>query len=556
MQPISLINQIELPEQSLKKLSFCNSSRVNKVAEWANQLRPTQFEKTSAMLYQALPEVIRLKTSTQNRFDMLEALRPYVQSTIMGLTKSFLQQPIALPPEAQKSAIVAQALQKYMIDGYMLVVRDTLLSKKAKADLEPFFAAALHRAITGIGLVFIRSYQIYAQAPRGMWLNMHSLFRIADSFELLDTRIPDEVQRIVKVSSIQSAYLQAVLLASARPHQLSQNDVRAIYDAFAEWAEYVSFDVELSDDPDCFYYVNLDRDSGPTYKSRYTDEEAHNLKIELKLKSLVNQLAKQTGEAAEEVAMSTIKVPKDINIATLKHLLEAWGNVAQRQQERRPTQITADICVGLSDCHYFLCNGVQFDDFTSAAGDHVPNSVSSGFTPRDAFGQSATANTERPVTRVEVQNVSQGGYCLLWNSDSPLKVQSGDIVGVKEFGKRRWVIGVVRWIRQKRRSSQLGVQILSERVQPYALAQNYDMGGYSDFMRALYVPASQLADTPESFITSSAPFQALDRVKVLDGDNVFEAKLDEQIFATGSVQQLLFRRSKKSQSTNESKSSW
>lgn len=543
MQLQSLINKINLPEQELKKLSFCSSAKATRVADWANLLRPTQFQQTSALLYQALPEVNKLKTSAQNRFEILEVLRPYVQSTILGLSKSFLQQPIALPPEAQKCAIIAQALQKHMIDGYCLVVRESLNIKRLKPTEEKYLATALHRAISGIGLVFIRSYQIYAQAPRGLWLSLHTLFRIADSMELTETRIADEVQRHVKVSSIQSAYLQTILLASARPHQLNQNDVRAVYDAFAEWAEYVRFDIDLSDDPDNFYYVNLDFDSGPLYKSRRTAEEESDLKIELKLSALVGQLAKQTGDALEDLGANALKVPKDINKSVLKHLLSAWGNIAQRKQERRPIQATADVCVGLSDCHMLLCNGLSFEEFLRSANNQndIPNSASSGFTPRDAFSN-ADDRSDKPLMRVEVQNVSQGGYCLLWKSDTPFKVQSGDIIGVKEFGKRSWIVGVVRWIRQKKQASQLGVQILSDKVLPYGVAQNYDMGGYSDFMRALYIPASHFSDTPESLVTASAPFQPMDRIKILDGDDIFEAKLNEQLFATGSIQQLSFRR--------------
>lgn len=562
MQPISLINQIPLPKQELKKLSFCSSNKVSRVAEWANYLRPTQFQQTSALLYQALPEINKLKASAQNRFEILEILRPYVQSTIVGLSKQFLHQPIALPTEAQKSVIIAQALQKHMIDGYLIVIRDAISTKKAKPAELVFFAAALHRAITGIGLVFLRSYQIYAQAPRGLWLSMHSLFRIADQYDLLDTRIADDNQAMVKVSTIQSAYLQTALLASARPHQLSQNDVRAIYDVFAEWAEYVRFELDLSDDPDCFYYVNLDKDSGPLYKSRCAEDEVSNLKIELKLNVLLGQLAKQTGDAIEEVGASVLKVPKEITKPVLHHLLDAWGNIAQRKQERRSTQITAELCIGLSDCHYYLSNGVNFENFTNidSRGSAIPNSSSSGFTPKDVFDSDNGADSDMPpITRVEVQNTSQGGYCLLWKSTTPLKVQSGDVVSVKELGKRSWVIGVVRWIRQKKQSSQLGVQVLAEKVQPYAVAQNYDMGGYSDYMRALYIPASPFTDSPECLIIPSAPFQPMDRVKVLDGDDVFEAKLDEQLFATRNVQQLSFRRisgAKQTNRDNGSKSSW
>ena len=67
------------------------------------------------------------------------------------------------------------------------------------------------------------------------------------------------------------------------------------------------------------------------------------------------------------------------------------------------------------------------------------------------------------------------------------------------------------------------------------------MGGYSDFMRALYIPASAFSDTPATIITPSAPFQSMDRIKLLDGQGEVGGKLSEQLFCTSNIQQFEFR---------------
>ncbi len=539
MQPDELIQILALPEPSLKKLSFCSGSKVSRVTEWAGMLRPTQLSQTSAMLYRALPEVKQLKTSAQSRFEMLEVLRPYVQHTIFGLSKHFLHQPLSLREEAERSAVLAQALQKHMIDGYGLCIADLSKQKKLKPDERKILATSLHRAITGIGLMFMRCYQIYTHAPKGHWRQLHTLFRLADRHEMLDERVADDTQTHAKVSTLQSAYLTTVMLASARPHQMSQNEIRATHAIFGEWAELVKFSIDLSADPENFFYVNLEQDTGPQYKSRLSEDERDNLLIELNLKPLLGQLAKQTGQEAEVSA--SLNVPADITTSIIEHLLASWSHVAQRKQERRPIQATAEVCIGLSECHYQLCNGQDFETFVRSAAEpqDVEDASFGGFTPKDAFGDDS-AGAEHSAHRIEVQNVSQGGYCLLWNSSSPLKVEAGELVGIKEFGKRVWQVGVVRWIRQKKAASQLGVQILSDRAQPYALAQTYDMGGYSDFMRGLFLPQSQFSSDPASLLTPSAPFQENDRVKVLDGERSQLAKLDEKLFSTSAMQQFSF----------------
>jgi len=546
VQAFELVSRIPVPKQTNKKLSFCTGNKLQRVIDWANMLRPTQTEKTSSLLYSALPEINKLITSAQTRLDMLEHLRPYVQHTLNGLTKHYLHTPLALTPEAQKSAIISQALQKHMIDGYILCAQTLLSNKKLKPG-DKTLALCIHRAITGLGLLFLRTYQIYAQTPKSLWQTMHTLFRVADMNELLDTRITDETQKTTKLSSIQDIYLSAILLFSARPHQLNQNDIGAIYDVFGEWATFIRFELGLSDDPDNFYCINLDSDYGPLYKTRIDPEQSNNLIIELDFRPLLSQLTKQRGESRnktdsiEDIGAASIELPKEISAPILDHLLEAWGNIAQRKQERRPIQVTADMCVGLADCHYYLAGGQDFSDFvrSTANGNQVENTLSSGFTPRDSFSEEGLS-ADRPINRVEIQNISQGGYCVMWNSSNPIRVESGSVIGLREFGKRIWSLGIVRWIRQRKQNSQLGIQIISDKALPYGIAKSYDMGGYSDFMRALYLPQTQFSEFPPSLLVSSAPMQALDKVRILDGDHEFSAKLDQKLFGTTSVQRFSF----------------
>lgn len=541
-----LIKRIPVPAPSQKKLAFCTGNKVQRVVEWANMLRPTQIEKTSSLLYTALPQVNDLITPAQSRLEMLEHLRPYVQHTLDGLSKHFLHSPLALTNEAKKSAIVAQALQKHMVDGYILCIKDLLKNKKLKAG-DSTLALCIHRAITGIGLLFLRSYQIYTNPPKNLWLALHTLFRVADMNELLDQKVTDPVQRIAKLSSIQDVYLSTALLFSARPHQLSQNDIAALYPTLREWATFIRFQLELSDNPDNFYCINLDSDFGPLYKTRIEEAHDNDLIIELDYRPLLSQLTKQRGEtrdqneAVEDMGAASIELPKEINSSLLDHLLEVWSNIAQRKQDRRPIEVTADMCVGLADCHYYLSGGQEFSDFvrsTSSTGE-ADNTLSRGFTPKDSFTEDESV-IDQPINRVVINNVSQGGYSVTWNSSNPIKVESGNVVGLREFGRRVWVLGIVRWIRQRAQSTQLGIQIISDKASPYGIAQAYDMGGYSDYMRAIYLPQTQFSEFPPSLLVSTAPLQAKSKVRIIDGDNEYPAKLDQKLFGTTSVQRLGF----------------
>lgn len=539
MQAEQLFQHISVPDQTLKKLSFCAGNKPSKVSEWVGLLRPSQVEKTSSLLYSALPEIVQLKASPAARFELLEILRPHVQNTIQQLSKYYLHQPISLAEGAQKSVVLSLALQKQMIDGYCICARDFFVKVRKKNKVPEAAAVSLHRAMTGLGLLLLRSQQIYSSAPAGLWETLHTLFRITDLYDLEEKRVTDEIQALHKVSAIQSHYWASLMLSCAKPQQLGQNEMATLYEAFIEWSDLLKFELALSSSPDNFYYVNLEKDAAPNYKSRMQEGEENQLLIELNFQPLVAQLSKHTRHN-DEPENSSINIPRGMSFAAVNHILEAWSNIGQRRQERRQVKLTADFCVGLSNCHFYLADTESFDTFLRSKNSTEDSlNIGGGFTPVESVGKNAQSHDQNTY-RAEVQNVSNGGYCLAWQKNQPVKVEAGEIVCIKEFGKKHWMIGVVRWIRQRKQSSQIGIQIITERARPYAIAQIYDMGGESKFSRALFVPASEFGDVSASIITPTIPFKENDRVKILDGTQNRLCKLDNKIFSTGSMQQFRF----------------
>lgn len=542
------ISGLRLPDINLAKLSFC-ASKPAKVEEWANRFRATQTTETCVVLYQCLPEIARLKCHFDIRLEILEILRPVAQNAMESLTREFLQQPINLPENAQKKAIVAQAIQKSMIDGYGRCVVDICTQKRLKTPHLEALAKAIHRAVTGIGLLFFRSYQLYTHPPTGFWLQLHSYYQIAEHFNLLQTPVKDFLLRTRPATHIQTAYLRCLLMANARLNQLNRHDISHIYYALESWSGYVRLQPSVLREKDNVYLVNLSRDQGPSYKSRFDGGENDRV-LELDIRVLIGQLAKQSpnhGDDAELAVVSPasgITVPPGFPATLLDHLTDSWSTIAQRRQERRSVHSSANISVGLVDTHYLIAGEQQFDAFADesqlarAMGSSVLDILTADLSVKDH--QTANHTAADVTYEVDVQNVSAGGFCLLWKGAIPTKLKAGELVGIRQSGRHSWSVGVVRWVRQYRGESQLGIQTLANHPRPYAVAQSYDMGGYSDYMRALYLPATQNGRQSASLVTASAPFKELDKVKVFDGERAATAKLNKVIFATGSLQQFMF----------------
>lgn len=543
VKPSQLLATLTTPAQELAKLSFCKSAKVGEVKKWVNGLHATQVMQTSSALYSAVPEIPRLKTEYANRLDILEAVRPSVQYCILGLEKSFLNQPLVLPEAAQKALLVAQSLQKNMIDGYVATMIQ--ITQKGKANKQTFdmLSKAIHRAITGIGLLFFRNYQMYSQPPASLWSTLHILYQVASYYKLTDNAVEDPASNSGRTLTIESAYIRVLMLASAKTNQVSQSDIDFAFKSFDSWCQAVKIREGISSNPENFFVVNLLSSQGPTYKAKVENPQKGHY-IELDFQVLLSLLAKQDSNSEEVVGGgATIKVPKEFPDTLLRHLIDNWSNTAERRFDRKQSEVSADVCIGFTDCHYYVCNGQGFDYFLRAAGSEEPQRISrfsQGITPAAQFN-GMEDGSQAPTYRIVIQNVSAGGYCLLWRNDISSKVSAGEMIGVKELGKRTWSVGVIRWVRQLKNASQMGVQIIANNPKPYGLAQCYDMGGNSDYMRCLFIPPSKHGQGTPTLLTASVPFQEFDKVRIIDGEREWSAKLDRAMFSTKTVQQFKFR---------------
>jgi len=140
---LALINKLVMPEQDLATLSFCGGSRDAQVQRWLQNLPLTQVQQISGIFYSALPEIGRLKTSPENRLAILERLRTPIHQCLEGLSRFYLNQPLILPQAALKTATIAQAIQKHLLNAYLVSVRD--LCTAAKKETAQQQALAIQR---------------------------------------------------------------------------------------------------------------------------------------------------------------------------------------------------------------------------------------------------------------------------------------------------------------------------------------------------------------------------------------------------------------------------
>ena len=563
-----LIKQIKLPAQDMPALAFCQDSRPVSVAQWANALPATRISNTSVLLYQALPEIVRLQTTAADRLAMLESLRPYVQQCIQGLAQNFLNQPLILPEGAMKTAVIAQALQKHMSNGYVVVFKDLLLKslgKKLKPVEVDLLGLSLHRAITGCGLQFLRNAQLYASAPTKLWYELHALYQLAEIHELTRVSCVDSILKNQPANTIEQSYIRTLMLAAARPNQLRQTELLGLYDALEDWSTKIHLE-EMNSESENLFVINADSNNPPMYKM-HCEEGAEGVWRELDIRSIVTALEKHDSGSGDS---SFIRIPKQLSAGVISHVCQSWGVARQRRSKRIPSHSALDVVIGLSSIHFHLSGEIPFTRFVfpqhdESSAQHRVHFESHGLTREndpwssapDAEGQHNSMvsldymideseeevdyTTKYPIFQTITSDASPEGYCLDWRDSISLAAKVGEVLGVREHGRKKWSIGVIRWVRQNKSSSQLGVQMLAPQARPYALKQIHTSGEHGEFMRALLVPEFKATKTPASLLVPLLPFHAGDKgIRNLHGEEE-STLLIKLLFHTSSINQFSFR---------------
>ena len=569
--------RLKLPEQDLQYLTM-GSDQPKKLQAWVNDLPLMNMGETSRQLYQFIQELNRFQVPTPQRFQLLEIIRPVALHVCRALGKHYLNQSLVLPDKARRVASLAQALQTHLAAGYKLVaVRG--IRRLNERDGKTLVATAIHRAISAQTDNLVRSSQLYFPTPRHLWLELHQLFLLAEMNRLEEIEVADSDFADIETSTVKEAYGRALLLATAKPNQLRQQEIALLYRATEQWSSLIDIK-PAGEDADLFVF-DLQVDRPPTYRTHASVAAENSRYIESR--ELVAELANAIGGRRSE----DFAIPDGVPDNLLVHLHQAWGALAERSFRRVGQTGPIDISLGLTALHAHLSGGMDFermirggelqvlaqgaaenpflagrrktgsglpqdDDPWSRAYDGGGHKMAedmldtidvSGITSQ-LRQQQESKEARTPLEHFTCQkiNASPGGYCLEWVGASPAALRTGELVGVRELGQNEWAIGVVRWVKQlAHQGAQFGVELLAPRATPAAARALRKTGDAGNFMRALLLPALHAIGQPATLLVPTVGFQAGGKVDMVAGDESQRVTLHRKVNGTASFGQYEFR---------------
>ncbi len=552
--------------------------RPTQVEQWIRDLPLANIGESSRLLYEALHETQGLDLPADQRFRLLEQLRIPINAVLEAMKIHYVGKALPLAEKGRQTAALSQALMRQMARGY----------HKSLGAQGKHSTLATQRALSYLGQMLLRAYQVYAPYPDGVWLAIHRLYQQADVQGYAQTAIKENITNSECDRSIENVYKHILLLALACPYRLRQGEVERIDAWLCEWAQHATLTrITEARSPNGMFVTNFTADDPPTYlvlrAIKYNPESCRLLNAARLADSIRETLGRQRREQGNKA--------QHINDHTLRRLMLAWGVMPQRRFSRTQKHSTAVVAMGLSTAHYFISgeneiaegnNGAtrlfnkpanftasntaeqagKMPDLWELTDMHLargaqPQAIDSQyieFTPghdplavKSQMKTPAAPAQQMPAYQTHLWkmiNVSAGGYRLLWDNRENSQAQVGELLGLRENNELdsfHLSLGVVRWMKCE---TELGLELGVEMLAPGAVAVGtkiHKINGDNEYLRSLLLPANKALGQPATLLTPALPYHIGDILMVSSHGKEARVELTKIMENTGSFAQYQFQ---------------
>lgn len=516
-----LFPESQLPPQNLKHLSFCGS-KPKQLLTWLNELPSKEAGPMSTILYKLLPEVCQLKTSPAQRLELLQILGKEVNHCVQSLTHQFIKQALKITETMARTAAIAQALQRHLCDGYLIVLEEVADKSPNKASTQ-LRTQAIYSGLDCLGELFLRSCQLYAPRPPQFWLKAHRLYELAKTYGVHQQAVEEREN-----CTPEQRYFRILLLDCSNTNQLKPDNINQLYQLFASWASLIHL-TATNQASEAIYWLSSETDEGPFFKSRYRQGIGDSL-LAIEMGQLVKLLDEQ--QYAASPIDEFVDLPAHTHQPLITHLLTCWRKIQERQHKRFYTATQLDICIGLKAAHHELLHGKPFDAFIHEGNPDID------IEELNEYQSPQLQSTNR--TQVLATDVNEHGFCLRWEQDVPSQLKNGECILLREPDAEHWQLGSIRWAKRLNQFTYVGVQILAKYAEACAASALREDGSESPYFRIISLREN--ADSPYfSLVTPNVPFCCQQTIDLVTQQQHQTVKLTQLMLNSGNISQFAYQ---------------
>lgn len=541
---------------------------VEAITRWRSRLPMGDTGATSKKLFAILTEMNNCMLDPTIRFEVLELLRPPLQMICQALRKHYINQVSPLNKQKLKVAQLAQTLQMEAASGYKIII-EQVLTKQAKDFDKKKLPMAFFRAMYYLSMVTLRRYQLYSPAPKGVWNEIHALYRLATKEKIHKTNL-DSLKNTNSPLCIENCYLHIIILAATNPYQWRQIEQELLFTASDKWIPLAQMRPLKDKDKDKagVYVVDLNKDLAPSPLSLDKIPETNDCMV-IDLYKITNRLQEIIQELEKDEMKARIKHDGEpeyaVPLTTIKILEKNWQELIIRKNQRFELASPIKAAFGLSTVHFYANHLQEFDQnkglklaqdkFDNSSDDTEDMSLELG-TVELQFGiendeEAKPSNMNYPYHTCTIEDVSPAGCCIRWeDEDLYPPMQAGEIVALKSEieANSLWSIGVIRWLKHDDdKKLKIGIQTLAPHARAGGAQIIKDGEAIGYFLRCLILPEMKSLGFKSTLITPILPFKEGKSINLYteDGDHLIRASLTKEITATGNFRQFEYTSNEK-----------
>lgn len=500
---------------------------ISEVDAWRSQLPLSNVGASAKAIYHFLQDSHQAHLSPADRFTLLSHLRPTLSYLCEILGKIYAEREV-LSDKQQLIADLVNALHFEMLTGYKLVIDAALNSVLTKKKL---FISALLNAMVCCEKILFDTYKQRRDPPHGVWYEFNSLYLLAKNKGVYQKSLSNHSEWQSRFNTLEELYKNCLLFVIANPYRLTKIEVTHLTYALEVWAPLLLLK-PLSEDSQGLFVIDVNSDQAPHYAALDPKPSPSSFmlvldKITLRLEKLL-----QDKNSTKKSSNYFLEAEQLLPTSFIESLLGSWQYIRERTQKRDKAQGTISVCLGISNCHWFI-------------GDQNNHTLQNEQSLQDfqvidlSMDQNGQKSQSYRCYDCQLVDQSEGGYCLQWTEEIPSQLQCGEIIALQRVlpnQSKSWTIGTIRWLRHEKNHTILfGVQVLSHEV--LAVYSGLDDSQSEHQTATLLLAEQPLYNKPKTMITPSLPFKAGQEIKVAFQNRAYPAVLQKNYSLSPCYQQ-------------------
>jgi len=241
-----------------------NPLNAKALEAWLSKLPILNINLLAYQVPKYIQEINQIKISDNQRFKMLELLRPMVDHIYQTLNKRFRSGSIDLSTEFKEMQWLINVMIGEMSHGYQRLLYN-LAAKKPSWTNRGYYALLAERISYYLGERIYLAYSLSTAVPKNVWRELNSTYAYCQAFKLNAVKIKDKYAfHEKKKGNIDSIYKRTLLLTMVGPYSLRSVKLEQIYYGFFKWIDSIKL---LSKTPEVrtSFIVDLAKDAGPEF---------------------------------------------------------------------------------------------------------------------------------------------------------------------------------------------------------------------------------------------------------------------------------------------------